>query len=54
MRKILTLMFLVCFVLAGCGLTKKDLGLAKDTPDETKVESRKALDLPPDFDLLPN
>ncbi len=53
MRKILALVLFVCFALSGCGLTKKDLGLAKNTPDETKVETRKALDLPPDFDLLP-
>ena len=54
MRKTVMLMLLMCFVLGSCGLTKKDLGLAKDTPDETKVETRKPLDLPPDFDVLPN
>ena len=53
MRKILGLLFVICFVLNGCGLTKKDLGLAKNIPDENKVETRKALDLPPDFDMLP-
>ena len=53
MKKNLAIMVLIGAVLSACGLTKKDLGLAKDTPDETQVETRRPLDLPPDFDLLP-
>ena len=54
MKKNVFLM-LVCFaLLTACSLTKKDLGLAKDVPDETKVETRKELSLPPDFDVLPD
>ncbi len=52
--KNLVLAFCIVCLLNACGLTKKDLGLAKDTPDETKVETRKPLDLPPDFDVLPD
>lgn len=53
MKKKLFLIVCVCFVLSACGLTKKDLGLSASTPDEAKVETRKPLDLPPDFDVLP-
>lgn len=45
---------LICAaLLAGCGLTKKDLGLARSVPDESLVETRQPLDLPPDFNVLP-
>ncbi len=54
MKKLIVLLFVICLGLNACGLTKKDLGLAKDTPDETKVETRKNLALPPDFDTLPD
>ncbi len=54
MKKILFLMVVCSVALSACGLTKQDLGLAKDTPDETKVETRKTLALPPDFDVLPD
>lgn len=54
MKKLLILMLMMSFTICGCGLTKKDLGLSKQTPDETKVETRKSLDLPPDFDKLPD
>ena len=53
MKKSLALMFCVCVFLSSCGLTKKDLGLAKNIHDETKVETKRPLDLPPDFDKLP-
>ena len=54
MKKLLILMLLMSFTICSCGLTKKDLGLAKQAPDATKVETRKSLDLPPDFYSLPN
>ena len=54
MKKTLILMLIMSFTVCACGLTKKDLGLAKSTPDETKVETRKSLDLPPNFDVLPD
>ncbi len=53
MKKMLSLMLVLSVVLSACGLTKKDLGLNRSTPDETKVEIRQPLDLPPDFDTLP-
>ena len=53
MKKKSILILMGCILLTSCGLTKKDLGLAKDTPDETVVETRKPLDMPPDFDILP-
>lgn len=52
--KKLFILICVCFMLNACGLTKKDLGLQKSIPDETKVETRKPLDLPPNFDELPD
>ena len=53
MKKILFVM-LVCCVLSGCAATKRWLGLGKtDTSDETKVETRAPLVLPPNFDELP-
>lgn len=44
----------VCIaILCGCGLTRKDLGLEKDTPDEMLVISRAPLSIPPEFGLRP-
>ena len=53
MRKVL-IVFIFTAMLGACGLTKEDLGMARSKPDETKVEpKRKALFLPPDYDVLP-
>lgn len=54
MNKIFALLLVMALGLSACGLTKKDLGLSRNTPDETKVETRRSLDLPPDFDQLPD
>ena len=44
----------VCIaMLCACGLTRKDLGLEKDTPDEMMVISRAPLSIPPEFGLRP-
>ena len=52
MKKIVILC-LLAFV-AGCsGITKETLGIAKKSPNETVVETRKPLSLPPEFDLRP-
>ncbi len=40
-------------VLAGCGDTRKMLGLDKQAPDEFKIVSRAPLSLPPDYALRP-
>ena len=40
-------------MLCACGLTKKDLGLEKSSPDEMKVVSRAPLSIPPEFGLRP-
>jgi len=53
MKKTLLALVLVCFALSGCATAKKWLGLSKSAPDETKVETRAPLVLPPDFDELP-
>ena len=54
MKKNLVLFLALISFLSACHLTKKDLGLATQTPDETQVEVRQPLDLPPDFDTLPD
>ncbi len=53
MKKTLLVLFVVAFFLSGCTTAKKWLGLNKSTPDETKIETRAPLVLPPDFDVLP-
>lgn len=52
MKKI-CLLFVFMILLSGCGLTKKDLGMARETPDETQVSAREKLVLPPDYDIRP-
>lgn len=47
------LLFLGCTLLSGCGVTKKDLGLVKESPNEFMVMSRAPLSLPPEYDLRP-
>ena len=53
MKKIFLMLFAVCLMLSGCTTLKKWFGLNKSTPDETKIETRAPLVLPPDFDELP-
>ena len=53
MKKTFFALFVVCLALSGCTTAKKWLGLNKSTPDETKIETRAPLVLPPDFDELP-
>lgn len=52
MKKV-CLLFMAIIVLAGCGLTKEDLGMARPTPDESKVQSRAKLVVPPEYGVLP-
>ena len=54
MKKILVVLFVSCFLLSGCSSFKKWFGLNKSSPDETKIETRAPLVLPPDFDELPS
>lgn len=54
MKKMLILMCCLSLLLSACAWTKKTLGLSKSVPDETQVETRPALDLPPDFNTLPD
>lgn len=51
---IVLVIFGVAILLSSCGLTKKDLGLANEGPDETKVIKKEALILPPEFNVRPN
>ena len=51
--KKLFILICACFMLNACGLTKKDLGLANEGPDETKVIKKEALILPPEFNVRP-
>lgn len=44
----------IALVLASCSWGKKELGLANVSPDETVVEVRKPLSLPPEFDVRPD
>ncbi|MBO5284783.1 MAG: hypothetical protein J6B00_02790 [Alphaproteobacteria bacterium] len=52
MKKICVL-FMLMLVLAGCGLTKKDLGMARSTPDESQVSRRERLVVPPEYKVRP-
>lgn len=47
-------LFGLVLVLAACsGVTKEDLGLSRRSPDETQVEQRAPLSLPPEFGVRP-
>ena len=52
MRKILSLVAVVVF-LSACGLTKKDLGMARVTPDDGYQSRKERLVIPPDYDVRP-
>jgi len=45
--------FLFVLLLSSCGLTNRDLGFEKTSPDEMLVVSRSPLSIPPEFDLRP-
>jgi len=45
--------FAVVLVLSSCGWTKKKLGLTKNGPDETLVQTNNPLVLPPEFNVRP-
>lgn len=53
MMRILLMICVVAGLAACSGLTKEKLGIAKERPNETLVEKRAQLDLPPEFDLRP-
>jgi len=53
MKKNIAFLIVFALMLSGCSTMKKWLGLNKSTPDETKIETRAPLVLPPDFDELP-
>ena len=53
MKKNIALLLTLVVMLSACATMKKWLGLNKTTPDETKIETRSPLVLPPDFDELP-
>ena len=45
--------FLFVLLLSSCGLTGRDLGLEKTSPNEMLVVSRAPLSIPPEFGLRP-
>lgn len=49
---VLILSMIICGISA-CGLTKKDLGFARQSPDETKVVTKQPLILPPEYSVRP-
>lgn len=53
MKRIILSLCLAMLALSACEMSKQDLGLSRSTPDETAVEMRRPLDLPPDFNVLP-
>ncbi len=52
MRKFLVL-FAVVVLLSACSLTKKDLGMARVTPDDGYQSRKERLVIPPDYDVRP-
>ncbi|MBP5698709.1 MAG: hypothetical protein J6W96_04205 [Alphaproteobacteria bacterium] len=52
MKKIYLLIAFV-LMLGACGWTKKDLGMAKSTPDDGNMARKERLVVPPDFDVRP-
>jgi hypothetical protein len=44
---------LTLLLVSACGLTKKDLGLEKRTPDASNVSAKEALTLPPNYNRRP-
>lgn len=54
MKKIIALCLALTLGLSACTTFKKWVGFEKKSPDETKIETRNPLVLPPDFDELPD
>lgn len=54
MIRIVSLCLIFALGLSGCGLNKESLGLKRTSSDAAAVEVRQPLDLPPDFDKLPD
>lgn len=52
MRFLLGILLLMS-VAACSNITKEDLGLARKSPDETLVEKKAPLSLPPEFEIRP-
>ena len=52
MKKVFIL-FAMVMMLASCGLTKEDLGMARSKPDESQVSTRKQLVIPPEYGVRP-
>ena len=52
MKKLLFVALMLLF-LSACGMTKKDLGLQKKTPDASVATEQKDLILPPNYNLRP-
>ena len=55
MKKLVLILFLGIIIcgISACGLTKKDLGFARQSPDETKVVTKQPLILPPEYNVRP-
>ena len=55
MKKLSLMLVLVVLAvgISACGLTKKDLGFARQSPDETKVVTKQPLILPPEYSVRP-
>ena len=51
--RIISVLCLVA-LLSACGLTKEKLGISRKSPNETTVETRAPLSLPPEFDVRPS
>ncbi len=51
MKKLLLVTILL--MIGACGMTKKDLGLEKKTPDASGAVSKEELILPPNYNLRP-
>ncbi len=54
MRKVFLILLGLSFMLCACSSLKKTLGLERSVPDETQLETRQPLDMPPDMNELPN
>ncbi|MBR1648182.1 MAG: hypothetical protein IJ689_01115 [Alphaproteobacteria bacterium] len=50
-KTVLTLAALI--MLTACGMTKKDLGLQKQSPDPATAKTQEELVVPPNYDLVP-
>jgi hypothetical protein len=53
MMKKLVMAFVLLSMLGACGLTNKDLGLEKTTPDASNAKAKEALILPPNYNQRP-